>query len=117
MIFYLFMLIPAAFFDIKRGIIPNRILMPAIITEGIIDQNLTMFLICLGLYLVLGCTQKYWKKYIGGADIKVLISILYLLQLQTILVINFAALYAVIYSYLTRKKKNTIYTIHCIWVS
>lgn len=105
MLIYVFALVPATIFDMKQGLAPNKLLIPPIIIEVILRQNVLILLITIGLYFGFVITQKFWDKYIGGADIKILLSIFYLIQQQIIMVINIAALIALIYAKITRQNR------------
>ncbi len=105
MILYVLSLLPAAIVDARLGVVANRFLIAPVVIELLITCNIKVMAFCFLIYIGFLSSQKYWVKYIGGADIKVLISIFYLLKLKVLIVINFAALMASCYLLVTKQKK------------
>ncbi len=97
----LFMLcmLKVSYQDLRYGYVSDRYWVLMSILVLINDYSLKTFLYCLVLFLLLHASFHKFEKFIGGADIKYLLIILYLgipMLIYTVNIASFTALFYVL---------------------
>ncbi len=90
--------------DYKTGYVHNRYLICWFLIDLYTDTSIDKLILIVIMYILLVLLRKYHEPYIGGADLKIILIMLYENVINTLFVINISCVLALLYAFLFKDK-------------